>query len=103
MSGSAAGTLPQYKLQQIINYIYAYLDRDLSIKELGTVVQMSPNYFSQLFKNTTGITPHQYVIRCRIERAKYLIRLGNLSIAENSYPGGFCRSKSICIVISNVW
>lgn len=89
LPGCAAGTLPQYKLQQIINYIYAYLDRDLSLKELGTVVQMSPNYFLQLFKNTTGITPHQYVIRCRIERAKDLIRLGNLSIAEIAIQVGF--------------
>ena len=89
LSGCAAGTLPQYKLQQIIDYIYAYLDRDLSLKELATVVQMSPNYFSGLFKNTTGITPHQYVIRCRIERAKDLLQQGKLSIAETATIVGF--------------
>ena len=71
---SVAGKLPQYKLQQIFDYINAYLDRDLSLKELANSVQMSPHYFSRLFKGSTGITPHQYIIRCRIDRAKNLLK-----------------------------
>ena len=84
-----AGKLPQYKLQQVIEYIEAYLDCDLSLKELSNVVQMSPHYFSKLFKQSTGNTPHQYVIKCRIERAKYLIRQGELSLAEIATRVGF--------------
>ena len=86
---SVSGQLPKYKLKQVIDYINAYLDRDLSLKELSTIVQMSPSYFSQLFKQTTGTTPHQYVIRCRIERAKDLLKQGRLSIAEISTQVGF--------------
>ena len=86
---SVQGRLPQYKLQQIIDYIDAYLDSDLSLNELATSVQMSPHYFSRLFKETTGITPHQYVIRCRIDRAKDLLRQGKLSIAEIATQVGF--------------
>ena len=89
LSGCTPGKLPRYKLQQIIDYIYAYLDRDLGLKELSNVVQMSPNYFAQLFKQTTGITLHQYVIRCRIERAKDLMRKGELAIAEIATQVGF--------------
>lgn len=84
-----AGTLPQYKLQQIVDYIDADLDRDLSLKELAKSVQMSPHYFSRLFKKTTGITPHQYVIRCRVDRAKNLLKQGKLSIAEIATEVGF--------------
>ena len=50
---------------------------------------MSPHYFSQLFKESTGITPHQYVIRCRIDRAKDLLKQGKLSIAEIAKEVGF--------------
>ena len=84
-----AGQLPQYKLHQVIDYINAYLDRDLSLKELSDIVRMSPHYFSQLFKGSMNITPHQYVIRCRVERAKDLLRLGKLSIAEIATQVGF--------------
>ncbi|MDY6897579.1 MAG: AraC family transcriptional regulator [Cyanobacteriota bacterium] len=84
-----SGTLPQYKLQQIIDYIQAYLDRDLSLNQLASSVQMSPHYFSRLFKETTGFTPHQYVINCRIERAKNLLKQGKLSIAEIAKEVGF--------------
>ena len=84
-----SGQLPQYKLQQVIDYINAYLDRDLSLKELSTLVQMSPHYFSGLFKQSTGTTPHQYVINSRIERAKYLMQQNKLSLAEISTQVGF--------------
>jgi AraC family transcriptional regulator len=65
------------------------LDRDLSLKELSNLVQMSPHYFSKLFKQSTGKTPHQYVICCRIERAKYLIQQRKLSLAEIATQVGF--------------
>ena len=50
---------------------------------------MSPHYFSRLFKQTTGISPHQYVISCPIERAKDLLKQGKLSIAEIAKEVGF--------------
>lgn len=81
--------LPQYKLQQIIDYIHDYIDSDLSLNELANSVQMSPHYFSRLFKETTEFTPHQYVIRCRIERAKDLLKKGKSSIAEIAIKVGF--------------
>ncbi|MGL6338207.1 MAG: helix-turn-helix domain-containing protein [Waterburya sp.] len=84
-----AGKLPQYKLQQVIDYIDAYLDRDLSLQELSNLVQMSPHYFSTLFKQSTGTTPHQYVIRCRIQRAKCLMAQAKLSLAEIATQVGF--------------
>jgi AraC family transcriptional regulator len=83
------GGLSKLKLQQVVDYIHAHLDRDLSLKELAAVVQMSAHYFSQLFKQSTGITPHQYVIRCRIERAKELLMQGKFSISDVAKVVGF--------------
>ncbi|AFY93844.1 helix-turn-helix transcriptional regulator [Chamaesiphon minutus] len=77
------------QLEQIVDYIDTYLDRDLSLHELAQIVQLSPHYFSQLFKQSTGFSPHQYILRCRIDRGKKLLRQGGSSIAQVAKTIGF--------------
>jgi AraC family transcriptional regulator len=81
--------LPQYKLKQVCEYIDANLNRSLGLNELAQLVQMSPSYFSRLFKQSTGYAPHQYLIRCRVKRAKELLSQKKFTIAEISYQVGF--------------
>jgi AraC family transcriptional regulator len=83
------GGLAQAKLKQVVDYIQAYLDRDLSLKELAAIAQISPHYFSQLFKQSTGLSPHQYVIRCRVQQAQTLLSQSKLSLAEVAERVGF--------------
>lgn len=87
--------LSKQKLQQVIDYIYQNLDRDLTLAELAKLVQISPSYFSILFKQTTGITPHQYVIQCRIEHAKQLLRQNNMAIADIALRLGFSHQSHL--------
>jgi AraC family transcriptional regulator len=87
--------LPKYKFRQVIDYINAHLDQDLSLTELAALVQMSPHYFSHLFKQSIGMSPHQYVIRCRVESAKNLLVQGNVSIAEVAYKVGFANQSHL--------
>ncbi|HBE36619.1 MAG TPA: hypothetical protein DD990_36360 [Cyanobacteria bacterium UBA11368] len=49
---------------------------------MAAIAQLSPYHFSRAFKQSTGISPHQYVIQCRVERAKQLLRQGKMSISE---------------------
>ncbi len=87
--------LSKQKLQQVIEYINAHLNDSLSLKELASIVQMSPGYFSRLFKQATGFAPHQYVIRCRVRRAKELLCQKKLSIAEIAYCVGFANQAHL--------
>ncbi|NJP20220.1 MAG: helix-turn-helix transcriptional regulator [Hydrococcus sp. CRU_1_1] len=84
-----SGGLSRLKLQRVIDYINAHLDRDLSLHELAAIVQISSHYFVQLFKQSTGITPHQYVIQCRIERAKQLLMKRGAIVADVARIVGF--------------
>ncbi len=88
------GGLPKYKLQQVIDYINAYLEQSLGLEELAQVVQMSPAYFSRLFKQSTGLAPHQYLIQCRVYRAKELLIKGN-AIADVAYKVGFANQAHL--------
>ncbi|MBW4550715.1 MAG: AraC family transcriptional regulator [Aphanocapsa sp. GSE-SYN-MK-11-07L] len=81
--------LPSYKLSQAIDYIEAHLDRNLELADLAQQTGISPFYFSRLFKQSLGITPHQYVIRQRVERARQLIQRGELGLAEIALECGF--------------
>ena len=81
--------LPKYKLWSAIEYINDNLENDLTLAELASVVQMSTYHFARLFKQSTGLAPHQYVIDCRIERAKMLLAQRKLSITEICYQVGF--------------
>jgi AraC family transcriptional regulator len=83
------GGLSKLKLQRVIDYIHAQLDSDLSLKELAAIAQMSPHYFSQLFKQSTGISPHQYVIQQRIKRSQELLKNQKLTIADVAKIVGF--------------
>lgn len=90
-----AGGLPKSQLRQVIEYIHDHLDRGLTLAELAAFVQMSPNYFASLFKQSMGLTPHQYVIQCRVEQAKHLLREGELAIAEIAHSLGFAHQSHL--------
>jgi AraC family transcriptional regulator len=61
------------KLQRTITYIQAHLEQELSLTTLAALVHLSPDHFARLFKQATGQTPHQYILVCRIARAKQLL------------------------------
>lgn len=86
---SYSGGLSPHKLQTTIDYIQAHLDTSLSLAEMAGLVQMSPHYFSSLFRQSMGIAPYQYVTQCRINRAKQLLTHPELSIVEVCHQVGF--------------
>ncbi|HEY9670437.1 MAG TPA: AraC family transcriptional regulator [Waterburya sp.] len=83
------GGLSNYKLRQAVSYIKEHLDQNLTLAEIADAVRMSPNYFASLFKQSTGLTPHQYVMKCRIEKAKQLLHHQELALVEICQEVGF--------------
>jgi AraC family transcriptional regulator len=83
------GGLPSYKLRQAISYINEHLDKKLTLAKISDAVQMSSHYFASLFKQSTGLTPHQYVMKCRIDKAKELLLKQDLTLVEICQQVGF--------------
>lgn len=82
-------SLTHIQLQQAIDYIHTHLDRDLSLVELANVINISPTYFANLFKQAMKISPHQYVIQQRVEQAKVMLSKTDLAIADIALQVGF--------------
>lgn len=82
-------SLPDYKLRRVIAYINDNLTEELTLAELANVAAMSPHYFSRAFRQSTGMPPHRYVMKSRIEMAKRLLTDENLPLVEVGLGVGF--------------
>lgn len=87
--------LPKHKLYQATDYINDFLDQELSLAKIAAIVEMSPFHFARLFKQSTGLAPHQFVIRCRVERARELLMRGDRSIADIATEVGFANQSHL--------
>jgi RpiB/LacA/LacB family sugar-phosphate isomerase len=83
------GGLPPRRLQRVLSHVRENIEKDLAVGEMAEVVGMSQYYFSKLFKMSTGTTPHQYVMRQRVERAQELLRESQLALVEVATQVGF--------------
>ena len=83
------GGLPQYQLQRVLDYIDAYLDREVKLADLAQLLDMSQFHFSRLFKQSIGISPHQYLVQQRVERAKQLLKQTDRLIVDIALECGF--------------
>lgn len=72
------GKLPHHRLNRVLDYLYAHLDKDISFEQLAAEANYSPYHFARLFKQTTGESPHQYLTRLRIEKAQRLLLLRSI-------------------------
>jgi AraC family transcriptional regulator len=74
LPASAHGVLPRRKLQRVIEYIMENLEGSPTQEQMAAVAHLSPYHFARQFKAATGLSPHQYLIARRIERAKHLLQ-----------------------------
>jgi len=83
------GGMPSARLKRVLDYIGAKLDEDLSLLVLANVVGMNLYYFARLFKQSTGLSPHRYVLERRITRAKQLLHTPEMTVLEAGVRTGF--------------
>ncbi len=76
-------------MQQVFEQIHACLDESLSLEDLAALVHMSPRHFSRVFKELTGLSPHQYILHARVKRAEYLLLHTDIPIATVARIVGF--------------
>jgi AraC family transcriptional regulator len=83
------GVLTPEMLTRIHQYVDAHLADSIEVDTLADVVQKSRSHFPRLFRRSVGLSPHQYVVRRRLQRAVQLIRDGHLQLAQVAAETGF--------------
>ena len=81
--------LPIFLSRRLDEYIQENLAQNLTLADMAQVINMSTSHLTRLFKQSQGISLYQYVIQCRIARAKQLLKHKQLTIAEIAVQVGF--------------
>ena len=83
------GGLPIARLRKVEDYVRSHLAESISIEKLAELTELSPFHFSRVFKQSTGMTPLQFVIRERMLKAQQLIRETSRSLIEIALEVGY--------------
>lgn len=81
--------LPRPRLNRVMEYVEANLDQEIALATLAETAGMSTHYFCELFKQSVHLSPHQYVLRRRIERARKLLNDPEITVLEAAVRSGF--------------
>lgn len=68
------GGLSPSKLKQVQCHINEHLEEKILLEDLAQIAQLSQHHFARAFKQSTGLSPHQYIIQTRIIKAQQLLR-----------------------------
>jgi AraC family transcriptional regulator len=83
------GGLAPKQIRCVLEYIEAHLTDQLGLVELAAIVGLSPHYFGEAFRISSGRSPHRYVMERRVERARDLLQGEECPIADIAHAAGF--------------
>jgi AraC family transcriptional regulator len=96
------GGLGSARLRRIKEFVHAKMEDDLSLDEMAQSVGLSTAHFARMFRKSTGETPHQFVLRQRIERAKAMLRAPDARVLDVAVACGFKTQQHFAQVFRNV-
>ncbi|UOQ68911.1 helix-turn-helix domain-containing protein [Hymenobacter volaticus] len=83
------GKLTSKQVQQIRDFVQDQIGEVIRLEDLAALVFLSSYHFCRVFKRTTGLSPNQFVIRQRMERASELLRHSGLSVKQVAFAVGY--------------
>ena len=96
------GGLGSARLRKIKELVQAEMEDDLSLDEMAQSVGLSTAHFGRMFRKSTGATPHQFVLRQKIERAKAMLRAPDARVLDVAVACGFKTQQHFAQVFRDV-
>jgi len=86
---SRGSRLSQWRLKRAIDYVEARLDEPVSLADIASSVGLTRMHFAAQFRAATGLRPHEYLLRRRIERAQEMLVGTGMSLVDVALSVGF--------------
>jgi AraC family transcriptional regulator len=83
------GGLAPARLRRVVELVRAKIEHQVTLDELAESAGLSTAHFSQMFRRSTGESPHQFVLRHRVEHAKELLRQAESRVLDVAVACGF--------------
>lgn len=96
------GGLGSARLRRIKELVHAKMEDDLGLDEMAQSVGLSTAHFARMFRKSTGQTPHQFVLRQRVERAKAMLRAPDARVLDVAVACGFKTQQHFAQVFRDV-
>jgi AraC family transcriptional regulator len=96
------GGLAPWQVKRVCERVAAELDGKLPMAQLAAEFGLSVSHFSRAFRRSTGIPPHQWLLRQRVDAAKRLMMVRDLTLAEIAVSAGFANQSHFTRVFSSV-
>jgi len=87
--------LSRQQIKRVTDFILAHLSQDLSLAELAQQAGFSAYHFARLFRQTVGESPHQFVLRLRVEKAQQLLKETAIPLIQIAGESGFANQSHL--------
>jgi len=96
------GGLTPARLRKVVELVHAEMDSDLSLEKLADAAGLSIKHFSEMFRMSTGQSPHQFVLHRRVDRAKGMLRAADMRVLDVAVACGFQNQQHFARVFRKV-
>jgi AraC family transcriptional regulator len=86
---TAVAALPGWRLRRVSDYIAAHLSEPIRLADLAASAGLTRMHFAAQFRVATGLRPHEYLLRRRIECARDMLSTSSLPVVEIALSVGF--------------
>jgi AraC family transcriptional regulator len=96
------GGLSPARLRNVTEFIRSQIGEDLSLQKMAEVAGLSVTHFSSMFRESVGESPHQFVLRQRVQHGKELLRAREMRMLDVAMECGFKTQQHFARVFRNM-
>jgi transcriptional regulator GlxA family with amidase domain len=89
INGNSSIIYEKFEIEKAVQYMQQNFGKKVTVRQLAAMVNMSESHFIRCFKKETELSPMEFLIKLRVEKAKKLLQANNLNITDISLQCGF--------------